>query len=69
MTRTLHIASGISVLFTTFAFGHIVYHNTVHMVAHHGASPLFVGAHTIVALALSVLSLVGGYSLLKGGRG
>jgi hypothetical protein len=25
MTRTLHIASGISVLFTTFVFGHIVY--------------------------------------------
>ena len=68
MGRTLHIASGISVVFTTLAFGHIVYHNTVHMVTKHGEGALFVAAHTILAVALSALSLLGAYSLLKGGR-
>jgi hypothetical protein len=69
MGRTLHIASGVSVVFTTLAFGHIVYHNTVHMVTKHGEGTLFVAAHTILAVAVSVLSLLGAYSLLKGGRG
>lgn len=69
MTRTLHIASGISVVFTTLAFGHIVYHNTVHMVTKHGEGHLFVAVHTILAVALGALSLLGAYSLLTGGRG
>ena len=70
MGRTLHIASGVSVVFTTLAFGHIVYHNTVHMVTmHHGEGTLFVAAHTILAVAVSALSLLGAYSLLKSGRG
>ena len=69
MSRTLHIASGISVLFTTLGFGHIVYHNTVHMMTQHGASHLFVAAHSVIAVALAALSLLGAYALLKGGRG
>jgi hypothetical protein len=69
MTRTLHIASGISVVFTTLAFGHIVYHNTVHMVTKHGEGHLFAAVHTILAVALGGLSLLGAYSLLTGGRG
>jgi hypothetical protein len=68
MKRGWHIASGISVVFTTLAFGHIVYHNTVHMVTKHGASHLFVGVHTILAIALGVLSLLGAYFLLTGRR-
>ncbi len=69
MGRTLHIASGISVAFTTLGFGHIVYHNTVHMMTRHGASHLFVGLHTVFAVALGGLSLLGAYFLVKGGRG
>lgn len=69
MKRALVIASGVSVLFTTLAFGHIVYHSTVHMVTMHGASHLFVAAHTISAVALGGLSLLGAYSLIMGGRG
>ena len=68
MNRPLYIASGISVLFTTLAFAHIVFHNTVHMVTQHHASQLFVALHTIVAVALAGLSLTGAYILLKGRR-
>ncbi len=67
MSKALHIASGISVAFTTLAFGHIVYHNTVHMVTQHGASHLFVGLHSVLAVAVSCLSLLGAYFLVKGG--
>jgi hypothetical protein len=68
MKRALVIASGVSVLFTTLAFGHIVYHNTVHMVTKHGEGHMFVAVHTTVAIALSVLSLLGAFFLLMGGR-
>lgn len=69
MKRGLHIASGISVAFTTLAFGHIAYHNTVHVVTEHGASHLFAGLHTLFAIALAGLSLLGAYLLVRGGRG
>jgi hypothetical protein len=68
MKRALVIASGVSVLFTTLAFGHIVYHNTVHMVTKHGEGHLFVAVHTIVAVVLGVLSFLGAYFLLTGAR-
>ncbi len=68
MRATLRIASGISVLFTTLAFGHIMYHDTVHMAAKHGEGLLFVVVHTILAVALGVLSLLGAYFLLSGWR-
>ena len=67
MKRGLQIASGISVAFTTLAFGHIAYHNTVHMVTQHGASHLFVRLHSIFAVAVGLLSLLGAYFLVKGG--
>jgi hypothetical protein len=60
MKRTLYIASGISVLFTTLAFGHIM--------SHHDGSAVFLIAHTILAVAFGVLSLIGAYFLLTGWR-
>jgi hypothetical protein len=66
--RTLYIASGISVLFTTLAFGHIMVHDTAHIMSHHDASPVFLIAHTILAVAFGVLSLIGAYFLLTGWR-
>jgi hypothetical protein len=66
MSRGLQIASGISVVFTTLAFGHIMVHNTQHMMSHHEDNQFFIVAHTIVAIALGLLSLAGGYFLLTG---
>ncbi|HXN51111.1 MAG TPA: hypothetical protein VN943_04180 [Candidatus Acidoferrum sp.] len=68
MKRTLYLASGISVLFTTLAFGHIMIHNTTHIMSHHDASPVFLIVHTILAVAFGVLSLIGAYFLLTGWR-
>jgi len=62
----MQIASGISVLFTTLAFGHVMVHDTQHIMSHHDASPVFLIAHTILAVAFVVLSLLGGYLLLTG---
>jgi len=69
MKRILHLASGISVLFTTLAFGHIMFHDTAHMMTHHeeGAA-VFLVLHTILAVAFGVLSLIGAYFLLTGWR-
>ncbi len=68
MKRTLQLASGISVLFTTLAFGHIMVHDTAHIMSHHDGSAVFLIVHTILAVALGVLSLVGAYFLLTGWR-
>jgi len=68
MKRTLYLVSGISVLFTTLAFGHIMVHDTQHIMSHHDASPVFLIAHTILAVAFAVLSLIGAYFLLTGWR-
>src|SRR5260370_41609945 len=67
MRRALFIITGVSVVFTTLAFGHIMYHDTVHMLARHEESHLFVAVHTVVAAALGVLSLPGADLLLSGG--
>jgi hypothetical protein len=68
MKRTLQLASGISVLFTTLAFGHIMVHDTAHIMGHHDASRVFLIVHTILALAFGILSLIGAYFLLTGWR-
>jgi hypothetical protein len=56
------------VLFTTLAFGHIMVHDTQHIMSHHDASPVFLILHTILAVAFGVLSLIGAYFLLTGWR-
>jgi hypothetical protein len=68
MSRPLQLASGISVVFTTLAFAHIMFHDTVHMVTKHHEGGVFIALHAIVAVALGILSLVGAYSLLAGSR-
>jgi len=60
----------VSVLVTTLTYGHNVYRTMAHAVTHHGqgfSHPLF-AAHTIVAAAAGVLSLIGAYFLLTGWR-
>ena len=69
MKRVLVISSGVSVVFTTLAFAHIVFHNTVHMVTMHRAKPIYVAAHTILAVVVAALSLTGAYFLFTGSRG
>ena len=68
MKRTLYLASGVSVLLTTLAFGHIMVHDTTHIMSHHDGSAVFLIVHTILAVALGVLSLIGAYFLLTGWR-
>lgn len=70
MKRTLYIASGISVLITTLAFGHRMYRTIIHLVTHHsqGFSHPFFVAHTVLAAATVALSLIGAFFLLTGWR-
>ena len=68
MKRPVYIASGASVLITTLAFGHIMYHDTVHMLLRHEEGRVFAAVHTIVAFALFVLSLLGAFLLLTSRR-
>jgi hypothetical protein len=64
MNSKMRFASGVSVLFTTLAFGHIMIKDTQHMMGQHDGSQLFVIVHTIIAIVLGVLSLTGGFLLL-----
>jgi len=68
MNSKMRFASGVSVLFTTLAFGHIMVHDTQHMMSHHEDNLFFLIVHTILAIALGVLSLTGAFYLLKGKR-
>ena len=71
MKRTLFFLSGVSVVFTTLAYGHTMYRRTIHVVTEHGEGfghPFF-ALHTILAAAAGILSLLGAYFLLTGGRG
>ena len=70
MNRTLTIASGISVLFTTLGFSHLMLRETMHAVTVHGEgfSHPFFAVHTILLTAVGVLSLIGAYFLLTAGR-
>jgi choline-glycine betaine transporter len=68
MNRSLQIASGISILFTTLGFSHILFHNTLHMLSSHEDGQSFVVLHAVVAIVLVVFSLAGAFCLLKGPR-
>ena len=68
MNSKLRFASGVSVLFTTLAFGHIMIHDTQHIISHPDGSRLFLIAHTVIAIVLGVLSLTGGFLLLTNKR-
>jgi len=64
MNSKLRFASGVSVLFTTLAFGHVMIKDTQGMMSLHDEGQLFIAVHTIVAIALGVLSLTGAFFLL-----
>jgi nitrate reductase gamma subunit len=68
MNSKLRFASGVSVLFTTLAFGHIMIKDTQNMMSHHDESQSFIVVHTIIAIVLGVLSLTGGFLLLSNRR-
>jgi hypothetical protein len=68
MKRTLYIASGVSVVFSTLAFAHIMEHHISHEIADHRenlAQCLIAGT---IAAVIVVLSLIGAYFLLTGWR-
>jgi len=65
--RILNFLSGLSVLFTTLAFAHLLHHfyvNAPHDVLH---NPFF-WTGMAVAIALGILSFMGGCLLLRRGR-
>jgi hypothetical protein len=62
--RILNILSGVAVLFTTLAFAHLVHH--FWMDAPHDNPVVWAG--TSFAVALGILSFVGGCLLLRRGR-
>ena len=68
MNSKLRFASGVSVLLTTLAFGHIMVHDTQHIMSHPDGSRLFLIAHTAIAIVLGILSLTGGFLLLMNKR-
>ena len=62
--RILNIASGISVLFTTLAYAHLLHHHLVHSLSDAAHSPLFWAAY-LPAVAAGILAFIGGCLLLK----
>jgi multisubunit Na+/H+ antiporter MnhB subunit len=68
MKRAVHFASGVSVLFTTLAFGHLMQHEISHEVAEQGFAHPFVAFHAIFVVTVGVLSLTGAFLLLTGKR-
>lgn len=68
MNSKLRFVCGVSVLFTTLAFGHIMVNDTQHMLSQHDDHLGFVVAHTVVAIVLGILSLTGAFLLLTNRR-
>ncbi len=65
--RALNILCGISVLFTTLAFWHIMHHHLVHA-SHEDFHTLLFWALALVAVSTGILSFIGGILLLKRSR-
>jgi predicted DNA repair protein MutK len=62
--RALNILCGISVLFTTLAFWHIIHHHIVHS-PHEAYRSLHFWAMVVPTACAGILSFVGGILLLK----
>jgi hypothetical protein len=62
--KVLNFLSGVAVLFTTLAFGHLLEHHFRHASPEDYRSPVF-WVLVVVAVVTGVLSLVGGFTLLK----
>jgi F0F1-type ATP synthase membrane subunit c/vacuolar-type H+-ATPase subunit K len=65
--KILRICCGIAVLLTTLAFAHMLHHLSTHAARGDFSNPtLIVGF--VLGLVVGILSLIGGYLLLKGSR-
>jgi Tfp pilus assembly protein PilN len=64
MMRVLNFVSGVAVFFTTLAYGHLLEHHFSHAFAEDHQSPLF-WLIMVGAAMVGILSLVGGFTLLK----
>ncbi len=64
--RAVHIASGIGVLFTSLIYAHLVHHAFI--VHRHEFSPGSFIVGLIIAAAVGILSFIGAFLLLTGGR-
>jgi hypothetical protein len=62
--RVLNFLTGVAVLFTTLAFGHLLEHHFRHASPEDYRNPIF-WVMVILAAVTGVLSLAGGFTLLK----
>lgn len=61
----VRFASGVAVLLTTLGYAHLAHHFLGHAASHHGwLNPVFLGA-LVLAIAVGILSLIGGFLLLE----
>jgi len=65
--RVLNLVSGVCVLFSTLAFGHLLEHHFSHASPEDYGSPVF-WFLVVLAAATGFFSLVGGFLLLKRSR-
>ena len=65
--RILNIACGVAVLFTTLALAHLIHHHALHASTADLHSPAFL-ASVAGAVAVAILSLIGGCLLIRRGR-
>src|SRR6267378_4298363 len=65
--RILTIASGLAILFTTLAFGHLLHHYLIHASSDDLHSPAFLASYGVAVVA-GVLSFIGACLLIRRGR-
>jgi hypothetical protein len=65
--RILNILCGISVLFTTLAYAHLLHHHLINASPDFHPGAAFWTAY-IPAVAAGILAFIGGCSLLRGSR-
>jgi hypothetical protein len=62
----MHIASGVAVLLTSLVFVHLIHHA---FIAHrHEFHPGFLAGALLIVVPVGILSFIGAYLLLSGGR-
>lgn len=65
VNSSLRFASGVAVLLTTLGYAHLAHHLFGHAASHHGwLNPVFLAA-LVLAIAVGILSLIGGFLLLE----